>query len=280
MREGVSPGLHAALTRSCRLTRCLGRAPRPPRPSIKTAGFAARPSAPLQPELLGTALADTQLSAQVPVRKRLWHRHEGERHWPLRTFSTGRKWRTYLPCGSYFLPNVMGEYTRWNWRPHQGWCQLWQALKRSAYRLNRHVIKEAQDWSGKAWAVNSAWMIIADMHRHMAARVWARLVEEGRGRQPEPVGRVNGRVAVDEQPVERVAPALPRHIQVAARQEARLPCPVYKSSPHNTQVAGLGGHVGRALPHTWPVLAFSNSGHAPTPVIAAMHPNPVTKVMC
>lgn len=50
----------------------------------------------------------------------------------------------------------------------------------------------------------------------------AGLVEEGGGGEPHPVGAVDGGVAVDEQPVKRVAPALPRHVQVAPRQEAGL----------------------------------------------------------
>ena len=48
-------------------------------------------------------------------------------------------------------------------------------------------------------------------------------MKKGGSGQPEPIGGINGRVAVDEQPVEGVAPALPRHVQVAPRQEAGLP---------------------------------------------------------
>ena len=42
------------------------------------------------------------------------------------------------------------------------------------------------------------------------------------GHRGKPVGAIDGGVAVNEQPVKRVAPALPGHIEVPARQKAGL----------------------------------------------------------
>ena len=116
------------------------------------------------------------------------------------------------------------------------------------------------------------------MRRCVAVHARARLVEEGRRRQPEPVGRVDGRVAVDEQPVERVAPALPRHVQVAARQEARLPRTVSADSPPSVQVAGLGEQAAHDSPQTADTHCFTETRRTSPPLIAAMHPYPSTEM--